>query len=134
MSFLADGASEAVRYTPLWVDSSGWHYVLTANGHATVIINKYVAEPVKVTLGGTKVFEGFPADKPLPTFTFELIDAGGTVPQTKETTGSGTFTFDEMTFDKTGTYTYTVKETIPSDAVNNVKDGERDTKRCLRSQ
>lgn len=43
VSFLADGASQAVRYTPLWVDSSGWHYVLTANGHATVIINKYVA-------------------------------------------------------------------------------------------
>lgn len=43
VTFLADGASQAVKYTPLWVDSSGWHYVLTANGHATVIINKYVA-------------------------------------------------------------------------------------------
>ena len=43
VSFLADGASEAVRYTPLWVDSSGWHYILSSNGHATVIINKYVA-------------------------------------------------------------------------------------------
>lgn len=43
VTFLADGASQAVRYTPLWVDSSGWHYVLSANGNATVIINKYVA-------------------------------------------------------------------------------------------
>lgn len=42
VTFLADGASQAVRYTPLWVDSDGWHYLLTSNGHATVIINKYV--------------------------------------------------------------------------------------------
>lgn len=48
VTFLADGASQAVRYTPLWVDSSGWHYLLTANGHATVIINKYVACGVEV--------------------------------------------------------------------------------------
>lgn len=48
VSFLADGASEAVKYTPLWVDSSGWHYILSANGNATVIINKYVACGVKL--------------------------------------------------------------------------------------
>lgn len=49
VSFLADGASQAVKYTPLWVDSSGWHYILTANGNATVIINKYVACGVKLS-------------------------------------------------------------------------------------
>lgn len=43
VTFLADGASQSVKYTPLSVDSAGWHYVLTANGNATVIINKYVA-------------------------------------------------------------------------------------------
>lgn len=43
VTFLADGASQAVRYTPLWIDSDGWHYLLTSNGNATVIINKYVA-------------------------------------------------------------------------------------------
>lgn len=50
VTFLADGASQAVRYTPLRVDSSGWHYLLTSNGRATVIINKYVA--CGVTLSG----------------------------------------------------------------------------------
>lgn len=60
VSFLADGASQAVRYTPLWVDSSGWHYVLTANGNATVIINKYVACGVEL--------EGIIVPEELPTF------------------------------------------------------------------
>ena len=49
VTFLADGASQAVRYTPLWVDSSGWHYLLTSNGSATVIINEYVACGVKLS-------------------------------------------------------------------------------------
>lgn len=50
VTFLADGASQAVRYTPLWVDSSGWHYLLTSDGRANVIINEYVA--CGVTLSG----------------------------------------------------------------------------------
>lgn len=58
VTFLADGASQAVRYTPLWVDSSGWHFVLSANGHATVIINKYVA--CGVELQGIEPPAGFP--------------------------------------------------------------------------
>lgn len=58
VTFLADGASQAVRYTPLWVDSSGWHYILSANGRASVIINEYVA--CGVTLSGIEIPEGLP--------------------------------------------------------------------------
>ena len=59
VSFLADGASEAVRYTPLWVDSDGWHYILSSNGRATIIINKYVV--CGVALSGIVIPSELPA-------------------------------------------------------------------------
>jgi hypothetical protein len=58
VTFLADGASQAVRYIPLSVDSAGWHYILSANGRANVIINEYAACGVR--LSGIEPPTGFP--------------------------------------------------------------------------
>ena len=43
-------------------------------------------------------------------FSFELKDANNQVLQTKMNAENGQVTFDDLTFDKTGTYTYTISE------------------------
>ena len=43
-------------------------------------------------------------------FSFELKDANNQVLQTKTNAETGQVTFDDLTFDKTGTYTYTISE------------------------
>ncbi|WP_373760097.1 Spy0128 family protein [Streptococcus ferus] len=43
-------------------------------------------------------------------FSFELKDANNQVLQTKTNAENGQVTFDDLTFDKTGTYTYTISE------------------------
>ena len=71
--------------------------------------NTYLSKPVTAQFGGTKVFDNFPTDKTVPTFTFELKE-GTEVRQTKTTTGAGSFSFDAISYTKPGEYTYTVDE------------------------
>ena len=83
--------------------------------------NTYEAAPVPVTLGATKVLDG--RELKDGEFTFELTDGkngdGEQAPMpgdSQETTvtatnaADGTITFDPITFDKVGTYTYTMRE------------------------
>ena len=56
------------------------------------------------------------------TFTFELYEgssATGTAIQTKENADDGVITFDDLTFDEAGTYTYTIHEVDDSQAYIN---------------
>mgnify|MGYP002623041621 CR=1 FL=1 len=75
------------------------------------IMNVYKAEPTSVMIDIEKVVVGadnIPEDKE-QTFEFTLTGEGEN--QTQTITGSGTASFDELTFEEVGTYTYTVKET-----------------------
>ena len=72
--------------------------------------NRYTPKPVTATISGTKnlggrgIVEG--------EFTFVLLDADGTELATAENVGN-TFTFPELSYENTGTYTYQVKEKLP---------------------
>ena len=70
--------------------------------------NHYAPLSTSVTLGGTKVLNG--RDQNAGEFTFELCDANGTVLSTAANQADGRFYFKPLTFEKEGTYTYTVRE------------------------
>ena len=67
-----------------------------------------IREEAKAHLEATKVLEGRPLTA--GEFTFELKDSTGTVIQTKTNAANGTVTFDPLTFDQEGTYTFTITE------------------------
>ena len=70
--------------------------------------NHYAPLSTSVTLGGTKVLNG--RDQNAGEFTFELFDANGTPVSTAANQADGRFYFKPLTFEKEGTYTYTVHE------------------------
>ena len=70
--------------------------------------NHYAPLSTSVTLGGTKVLNG--RNQNAGEFTFELCDANGTVLSTAANQANGRFYFAPLTFEKEGTYTYTVHE------------------------
>ena len=70
--------------------------------------NTYAPLSTSVTLGGTKVLNG--RDQNAGEFTFELCDANGTPVSTAANQADGRFYFAPLTFEKEGTYTYTVHE------------------------
>lgn len=84
--------------------------------------NTYTPDSVTLIpdLAGQKVLFG--RDIKANEFSFVLTDENG-----KETTvkndANGHFGFGELSFDREGVHTYTVKEIIPDDAVDNKKDG-----------
>ena len=53
-------------------------------------------------------------------FSFNLLDANGTVLQTKQNAADGTVTFDPIAYteDTIGTHQYTIKEVLPADKAN----------------
>lgn len=70
--------------------------------------NKYTVQPTSLTLGATKVLEGRElADKE---FLFVLSDEEGNVIEEAYNDKTGKVTFSDLTFDKAGTYNYTVTE------------------------
>lgn len=70
--------------------------------------NKYTVQPTSLTLGATKVLEGRElADKE---FLFVLSDEEGNVVEEAYNDKTGKVTFSDLTFDKEGTYNYTVTE------------------------
>ena len=70
--------------------------------------NSYAPLSTSVTLDGTKVLNG--RGQNAGEFTFELCDANGTVLSTAANQADGRFYFAPLTFEKEGTYTYTVHE------------------------
>lgn len=93
-------------------DQTNGGLVATVSGLDQVqFTNQYVPNPVSVKVlgdkGGFKELNGRPLfDKE---FTFELIDVDANIIQTTNN-ADGTFEFDAITFDKVGTYYYTVVE------------------------
>ena len=70
--------------------------------------NTYAPKPTSAAFEAKKVLTG----RPLKAGEFEFTLTGsGDVSQTKTNAADGSVTFDEITYDKTGTYTYTIKET-----------------------
>jgi len=74
--------------------------------------NTYVPKSTEVTLGATKVLEG--RDLINGEFTFELKNAAGEVIDTATNDVDGLVTFDSLTYEKAGVYTYTISEVIDS--------------------
>lgn len=73
-------------------------------------------------IGGTKTLAG--RDLTEGEFTFQLADGDGEVASEATNAADGSFTFgDDLTFDTTGTYTYTVREVVPDGAVDGVLNG-----------
>ena len=93
-------------------------------------INTYTPDTVKIQLPAKKTLTGNPVpageDKE---FTFSLTAVGENTPmpaaggETVKVLGAAEGKFGEIEYTKAGTYTYTVKESVPTDAVNNKKDG-----------
>lgn len=119
----------------------------TINGAATTSVsfhNRYDAADATVTLGGTKVVRNdtpnsATAISPVG-YRFQLKQ-GNTVVDTAVSGTGGSFTFDALTFDAEGTYTYTVSEvtgTVPGvnyDAPNwNVTIEVRDNNGVLEAR
>lgn len=82
--------------------------------------NTYTPKATELAIEGVKELTGrYLADGE---FSFQLLDASGTVIETVSNL-DGKFTFGAISYDKTGTYTYQVKEVIPEQATNNVYHG-----------
>ncbi len=57
-------------------------------------------------------------------FTFQLLDSNNTVVATGTNAADGKVTMSAVTFTAAGTYSYTLKEVIPDDAVAKIKDAD----------
>lgn len=75
---------------------------------AAVFINQYTPESDSLVFEANKVLNGkeLAADQ----FVFELVDAEGQVLQTAKNNAAGQIIFDEISYDRAGTYTYTIRE------------------------
>ena len=75
-----------------------------------VFTNTYTTESVKVNIKADKALTG----KTLAggDFSFVIAEVGGSYTETVKNAADGSISFSELTFDKVGTYTYTVSEVI----------------------
>ena len=88
----------------------------SADATAIAFANTYTAQPVKVALTGRKLLTGRPTALKADEFSFTLTGdkvAGGS--ETKSNDADGYFSFSEIEFTETGTYTFTVKEDVPAE-------------------
>lgn len=72
--------------------------------------NTYNSKPVSVLLQAEKTLSGGDLSEEKYRFTFELLDADGSVVSTADNTTDGAVLFDELTFDAPGEYHYTIRE------------------------
>lgn len=75
--------------------------------------NTYTAQPTSVSLGTGKLIEG--RALAAGEFTFKLTDADGNEISTATNEENGAVTFDTITYDTPGDYTYTITEVVPRD-------------------
>lgn len=75
--------------------------------------NTYTAQPTSVSLGIGKLIEG--RALAAGEFTFKLTDADGNEISTATNEENGAVTFDTITYDTPGDYTYTITEVVPQD-------------------
>lgn len=127
-SKVAIGLPDGVKYTVEETDSKG--YTVTYEGDTGTIEDNKVAEaifdnykggggghddkpePATVYLKAKKLLDGVPAKG--DDYEFVLKDENGKVVQRVNNDGQS-ITFDRLSFDKTGTYTYTVSESVTGD-------------------
>ena len=89
-------------------DNGNGKLVATVTGaDAVTFTNSYAASSAEVVLSGSKVLVG--RDIIDGEFAFVIKDSAGNV-VTQTVNAGDKFTFDTLTFDKVGTYTYTVSE------------------------
>ena len=96
------------------LDDTLYEFTIDANTQTytfTLENTKKVAEPVKLTLEAKKELSG----RPLKADEFSFSLKGDGVDQTKKNTADGKVTFEAITYDKAGTYEYTISEKVPSD-------------------
>lgn len=74
----------------------------------TNFVNTYNTDDATTVISGSKTLIG--REMKEGEFWFELRDSNNKVLQYKANTAEGTFAFDAITYDKVGTYTYTVTE------------------------
>lgn len=75
--------------------------------------NTYTAQPTSVSLGTGKLIEG--RALAAGEFTFKLTDADGNEISTATNEENGAVTFDTITYETPGDYTYTITEVVPQD-------------------
>lgn len=79
------------------------------------------AGEAKLTIQASKTLDD--AAPAADQFEFQILGSDGKVVKTAKNDAAGKVVFDALTFTAAGTYTYTVKEKVPADAVNHVKNG-----------
>ncbi len=89
-------------------DGNGRLTTKVTQPEAMVFRNVYTPKATSITLAGNKVLNG--RAQKAGEFTFELCDANGAVIATAANGENGYFAFGSLTYDKAGTYTYTVRE------------------------
>lgn len=134
--YIKEGAAatggEGTNITSITLDSGDPAWVLgvpdenkTSSTDQVTVTNK---RTVDIQLGAEKVLKkGSAAGELLDVedgvFTFYLKDDEGTVLQTKTNNSEGKVTFDKITLEGVGTFTYYISEAVPTGAAGNVKDG-----------
>ena len=89
-------------------DGEGYLTTKVTQPEAMIFHNVYTPKATSITLAGNKVLNG--RAQKADEFTFELCDANGTVIATAANGENGYFAFGSLTYNKAGTYTYTVRE------------------------
>lgn len=84
-------------------------------GDAAAFTNVYTAPTTTVQIKAIKRLTGDPTTLRAGQFTFELCDEGGETVATAKNDASGNVTFDAITYDTVGTYTYTLREVLPDE-------------------
>lgn len=95
-----------------------WTVKAAADGEAleqVTFTNTYKAAPAGVQFGALKRLDGDARDLKAGEFTFQVKDESGKVVATAKNKADGSVRFDSITFDKAGTYTYTISEVKGSD-------------------
>lgn len=95
-----------------------WTVKAAADGEAlkqVTFTNTYKAAPAGVQFGALKRLDGDDRDLKAGEFTFQVKDESGKVVATAKNKADGSVRFDSITFDKAGTYTYTISEVKGSD-------------------
>ena len=82
-----------------------------------VFVNIYKPAGIGAVIEAHKELDG--RDMKADEFTFQLLDDQGTVISQAKNDADGKITFVGQNFNTVGTYTYTIREVIPADAVKN---------------
>ena len=104
----------AYEYTVEEVDiPEGYTHEVVTKGTNSVITNR-ILSAIKQDLTFKKELEGRELQE--GEFTFNLLDENGNVVQSAQNAADGTITFKDVTFEKAGTYKFTVEEVSGDDA------------------